>query len=169
MIRETQKAGLRYPATPRRGSGRKPQGGEEGTSRITATEDHPARRRHGRKQWLHLRLLRQLRGFNVFQEPPCTEPYARWCGRTGGARPPPFLHLVLIEPDNNWIDPHRHSQGGRVLKLPGEKELPGLSEDAARVPPRAGFLDCPISQEATQDLVSAILLFHNKRLYQVPL
>jgi hypothetical protein len=60
-----------------------------------------------------------------------------------------FLHLVLIEPDNTWIDPHRRSQGGRVIKLPGEKEFPVLSEDAVRVPPRAGFQDLPISQEAT--------------------
>lgn len=27
--------------------------------------------------------------FNVPCEPPCTEPYARWCGRTGAERPPP--------------------------------------------------------------------------------
>ena len=24
-----------------------------------------------------------------WQEPPCTEPYARWCGRTAGVTPPP--------------------------------------------------------------------------------
>ena len=28
-------------------------------------------------------------GFNMFHEPPYTEPYVRWCGRTAGATPPP--------------------------------------------------------------------------------
>jgi len=27
--------------------------------------------------------------FNILHEPPCTEPYARWCERTGFARTPP--------------------------------------------------------------------------------
>jgi hypothetical protein len=27
--------------------------------------------------------------FNIFHEPPCTEPYARWCGRTGEVTSPP--------------------------------------------------------------------------------
>ena len=27
--------------------------------------------------------------FKVLHEPPYTEPYVRWCGRTGAVRPPP--------------------------------------------------------------------------------
>ena len=28
-------------------------------------------------------------GLTAWPEPPCTEPYARWCGRTAAVRPPP--------------------------------------------------------------------------------
>jgi len=34
-------------------------------------------------------LLDQPQVINVFHEPPNTEPYVRWCGRTGVARLPP--------------------------------------------------------------------------------
>src|SRR6202035_3802580 len=30
-------------------------------------------------------------------DPPCTDPYARWCGRGGAARPPPIPINPLIE------------------------------------------------------------------------
>ena len=35
-------------------------------------------------------LLDYLHLLKVLQEPPCTEPYARWCERTGATRPPPY-------------------------------------------------------------------------------
>ena len=34
-------------------------------------------------------LLTSSNAFSIQREPPCTEPYARWCGRTAGVIPPP--------------------------------------------------------------------------------
>jgi len=34
-------------------------------------------------------LLSQYGKLSAFHEPPCTEPYARWCGRSAGETPPP--------------------------------------------------------------------------------
>ena len=33
--------------------------------------------------------LTNSENFNVLREPPYTEPYVRWCERTGEATPPP--------------------------------------------------------------------------------
>jgi len=33
--------------------------------------------------------LTSFTAFSIQREPPCTEPYARWCGRTAGVIPPP--------------------------------------------------------------------------------
>ena len=33
---------------------------------------------------------------NAIHEPPYTEPYVRWCGRTEGASPPPTRSLILL-------------------------------------------------------------------------
>src|SRR5210317_1077845 len=36
--------------------------------------------------------------FNALCEPPYTEPYVRWCGRTAGATPPPTdLYKQLVQ------------------------------------------------------------------------
>lgn len=41
------------------------------------------------KIWAWCHLWTSTVSFKLFHEPPCTEPYARWCGRTAGATPPP--------------------------------------------------------------------------------
>jgi hypothetical protein len=38
-------------------------------------------------------------------EPPCTDPYARWCGRGGAARLPPIpINLQRVSIDEIWYN-----------------------------------------------------------------
>ena len=40
-------------------------------------------------KWVSYHCLINCTIYNVLHEPPDTEPYVRWCGRTGVAKPPP--------------------------------------------------------------------------------
>jgi len=43
-------------------------------------------------------VVKNPNAWHVETEPPCTEPFARWCGRTAGAIPPPTRsrHVLFV-------------------------------------------------------------------------
>lgn len=86
------------PSAAKSGSGRQSRGGQGGASRVTAKRghSHPETRQlleavveRENMNWDSGRCLITCDCFNLLHEPPCTELYARWCERTGAARPPP--------------------------------------------------------------------------------
>ncbi len=65
------------------GRGEAPEATPEGTEPqpVTRTTESPADTKQ--LSWLLGRMLNRI-------EPPCTDPYARWCGRGRAARPSPI-------------------------------------------------------------------------------
>jgi len=78
-----------------------------------------------------------------FGEPPCTDPYARWCGRGGAARLPP----IPIQRDAGQQTGERIAELATILRLAG-----GLHTISGRIALEAELHTPAIVQRVRKDL-----------------
>jgi hypothetical protein len=105
-------------------------------------------------------------------EPPCTDPYARWCGRGGAARLPP---IPITGTFRTWwlrlaVSTHRckadlaESTDRRGMGGTACSRNAGFGMARGERPPRDAFVACPTAMEASPS--THFVLFAQSILYR---